>query len=99
MNGLDFSIYFPTVINNKKIRRKLSETISAYKALEPTANTTFPYNFFSKGLEKIGSEAYKLIHNSDISSDIKTNLKEFVGNTVERVTSVIVKKPGTSRKR
>lgn len=99
LDGLDFVTYFPTCINNKKIKNKLYEAKFNYtKILEKKITSDyFRLKFFSEGLTKVGSKTYEFITNAGAKvSDVKENLKDFVENTTERLTDFIKKKSEAS---
>ncbi len=89
------TIYFPTYINNEKIRAKFAEAKFDYnQAFEKkiTSNDNFSLKYFREGLVNVISKSNKLIEKvKTLASDVKENLEEFAETSSNRLTSLIKK--------
>jgi hypothetical protein len=100
LKKFDFVTYFPTYINNKKIKDKLSEAKFSYAQTvekKHTANRYFAFKHFRDELVKINNKTNEIIVNTKtLALKAKKNLEEFSETKAERVESFIKKKSETA---
>ncbi len=95
----DFMLYFPTHINNEKIRAKFSEAKLEYNETfkkNITTNDSFVRTYFRKSIVNVISKSNRFIEKvKTLASDVKENLEEFAETSSNRLSSLIRKNSET----